>query len=242
MMHFEDNDLRWKQRFQNFENARIQLYNLCYAYQKNRFDSDLQLQFIRSFEFTFKLAWKTVKDYLVFQGVRDVNFPREVIKKGFSHRIIEDGQMWINIIEDTALIEYSSDEDSIGKAITTITSSYLKALDQVYDYLRLKNKTILKFGLPEGVLQLICDIFADYQEIDEVKIYGSRALGTCDHTSDIDLAFYTISKKHLTVELQQKLEALPTPYLFDVTNYHKINHKPLKDSIDKVGKTIFRRS
>ncbi len=239
-MQIRDGDLRWKKRFQNFENARTHLYNLCYAYQKNRFDSNLQTQFIHSFEFTFKLAWKTVKDFLIFQGVRDVEFPREVVKKGFSYRIIEDGQMWIDIIEDQALITYTTDKESIGKAVTNITSSYLKALDQVYFYFRKKSKAIEEFGLPAGVLKRICDLFSEYGEIDEVKIYGSRALGTCDHTSDIDLAFYTKSNKHLTKELQKRLDGLPTPYLFDLTNYYRINHKPLQKSIDRVGITIFK--
>ncbi len=241
-MSVENNDIRWKQRFQNFENSRIQLYNACFSYQNEPFNRQVQIALIQSFEFTFKLAWKTVKDYLIYQGVRGVTFPREVIKKGFSYEIIEDGQMWINIIEDKALIEYSSNVKYVGKAISHITPSYMKALDQVYDYFRIQNKTIFKFGLSEGVLQLMCDLFAEYDDIDEVKIYGSRAFGNCGHASDIDLAFYTKSKKHLTEELQEKLDALPTPYLFDVTNYHKIRHKPLKDNIDKVSKTMYRKN
>ncbi len=242
MMSVENNDIRWKQRFHNFENSRTQLYNACYSYQKEPFNKQLQIGLISSFEFTFKLAWKTVRDYLIYQGVRDVTFPREVIKKGFSYEIIEDGQMWINIIGDTALIEYSSNEELIGTAISHITPSYMKAVDQVYDYFRKQNKTVSKFGLSEGVLQLICDLFTQYQDIYEVKIYGSRAFGNCGYSSDIDLAFYTKSKKDVTDELQEKLDALPTPYLFDVTNYNKTRHKPLKYNIDKVSKTIYRKN
>ncbi len=240
-MQISDVDLRWKKRFQNFENARIQLYNTCYAYQKNRFDSELQSQFVRSFEFTFKLAWKTVKDYLLYQGVRDVDFPRDVIKKGFSYKIIEDGQVWINIIEDDALITGSKDRESVGRAATNIAASYLKALDQVYEYFRRRSKNMVRFGLPGGVLERIINLFSEYEDIEKVKIYGSRALGTCDHTSDIDLAFYTVSKKDPTEELLAKLEALPTPYLYDLTNYQKINHKPLQESIDRMGITIFKK-
>lgn len=232
-------NLRWKQRFQNFENARLQLYDTFAMYQQNTLDRRLQLAFIRSFEFTFKLAWKSVKDYLIYQGVSNINFPREVVKKGFKYHVIQDGQTWIDIIEDEALIQYSVNEEYIRKSVDLISSRYIQALDQVYEYLKIKNQSILEFGLPNGILQLFCDLFNTYLEIDEVKIYGSRAFGNCNHSSDIDLAFYTKSKKQLTEDLQQKLDALPTPYLFDVTDYNKIKHKPLKENIDKVGKTIY---
>lgn len=236
------NDLRWKQRFQNLENARGQLYDLFAAYQQNKFDKRLQSQLIYSFEFSFKLGWKTVKDYLIYQGVRNINFPREVIKKGFKYHVILDGQAWIDIIEDQALIEHTENAELAGQAVSRISERYMAALDQVYEYFKLKNREIMQFGLPEGMLQLFCKVFKEYPEIDAVKIYGSRAFGNCEHTSDIDLAFYTDSKKPLSDKLQQELDALPTPYIFDLTNYNKIAHKPLKDNIDKVGKTIYENS
>jgi nucleotidyltransferase substrate binding protein (TIGR01987 family) len=237
----EDISLRWKQRFNNFANSRLRLYSVITEYRQNPINKNIQLSLIESFLFTFKLAWKSVKDYLIYQGIKDINFPREVIKKGFKYQTIQDGQLWIDIIEDTSLISYKDNENMIPMAVKNITEKYIQAIDQVYEYLRIKNKTILKYGLSEKVLKMISDVFADYPDIYEVKIYGSRAFGNCDHASDIDLAYFTKSSKKLSDEIQSKLEALPTPYLFDVTDYNKIKYKPLKDNIDKVGRTIYKK-
>jgi nucleotidyltransferase substrate binding protein (TIGR01987 family) len=237
----EDMLLRWKQRFNNFENSRVHLFEILSAYKQNPINKNTQKALISAFEFTFKLGWKSVKDYLIYQGIKDINFPREVIKKAFKYQVIQDGQLWIDIIEDEVLIDYENNEDQLSLLAERISNQYIEALNQVYEYLKIKTKTILKFGLKESVINLICEVFAEYDEIYEVKIYGSRAFGNCDHASDIDLAFYTNSKKKLTEEIHKKLEELPTPYLFDLTDYNKIKYQPLKDSIDKVGKTIYKK-
>lgn len=97
----------------------------------------------------------------------------------------------------------------------------------------------MKFGLPKKTLKLICDFFSKYPEIEQVKIYGSRAMGNYERGSDIDLVFYAKTDKDLTGQLLTGLDELPIPYLFDVTNYYKISHVTLKEHIDRVGKLIY---
>ena len=50
---------------------------------------------LHRFEFTFELAWKTMKDYLEYQGiVEKIGSPREVIKEAFSAGLIDNGEIW----------------------------------------------------------------------------------------------------------------------------------------------------
>jgi nucleotidyltransferase substrate binding protein (TIGR01987 family) len=73
----EKKDIRWKQRFVNFEKAFLQLQDAI-----ERFDQldDLAKEgLIQRFEYTFELAWKTLKDYLESEGIIN-QFPREVLK------------------------------------------------------------------------------------------------------------------------------------------------------------------
>ena len=72
---------------------------------------------VQVFEFTYELGWKTVKDYLSFSGIKNVNSPREVIKHGFQNQIIEDGQLWINMMEDQNLIAHTYSEENAKKAV-----------------------------------------------------------------------------------------------------------------------------
>ena len=81
-------DIRWKQRFENFSKAFKQLDEAIKVYPNL---SDLEKEgLVQRFEYTFELAWKTLKDYLESKGVI-VSFPRDVIKEAFAAQVVEDG-------------------------------------------------------------------------------------------------------------------------------------------------------
>lgn len=93
------------------------------------------------------------------------------------------------------------------------------------------------FGLPEATLAQIIACIQRFPAIAWVKIYGSRAMGSYGRGSDIDLAFS--SPEDCSAALLEALDALPTPYQFDVTHYESLGHEGLKAHIDRVGKPIY---
>lgn len=98
----------------------------------------------------------------------------------------------------------------------------------------------MNFGLDEKILSQLRDYFARYPEIEQVKIYGSRAMDSHTKGSDIDLAIYTAKgTEDITARTLTELDELSTPYLFDVTDYSHITHAPLKKHIDHHGKLIY---
>ena len=97
------------------------------------------------------------------------------------------------------------------------------------------------FGLPDRVLELLRTYFASRPEIMKVWIYGSRAMGREMPGSDIDLALITNSGHDISGKVQADLEEMSTPYLFDVIDYQRITHIPLREHIERVGKVLFKR-
>jgi predicted nucleotidyltransferase len=95
------------------------------------------------------------------------------------------------------------------------------------------------FGLSQDTLDLIVVCLRQYPDIIWVKIYGSRAKGDFKNESDIDLAFS--SPNDYSGRLLENLDALPTPYLFDVTHYESLHHENLKAHIDRVGVVIYQK-
>ncbi len=123
------NENRWRQRFQNFKKA----YQLFYTAIQS-FDSLNTLEkegLIQRFEYTFELAWKTVKDYLEYQEVL-VTFPREVIKSAFHHGLIEDGEIWMDMLEKRNLLAHTYDEERFQLAVSMIKDHYYAAISQLY--------------------------------------------------------------------------------------------------------------
>ena len=79
-------DVRWKQRLQNFGKA---FNHLKSAIQINNPDIVQKAGIIQFFEMSFELAWNTMKDYLQDQGYPDIKSPKESIKKAFEIGFIE---------------------------------------------------------------------------------------------------------------------------------------------------------
>ena len=121
-------DIRWKQRFQNFENAFLFLSKGC---KLDVYDELQGVGLIQSFEFTFELGWKTLKDFLQEQGV-DVQFPREVIKQAFAAQLIEDGALWIEMLDKRNELSHTYNQEQAKRAIQAVRNSYFQGIEQVY--------------------------------------------------------------------------------------------------------------
>ena len=92
-------DIRWQQRFDNFTKALNQLKSAVLL-AKDRPLSLLEEQgLIKSFEFTYQLAWNVMKDYLEFQGETALIGSRDATRAAFKAQLIEDGEMWMEMIE-----------------------------------------------------------------------------------------------------------------------------------------------
>lgn len=124
-------DMRWKQRFQNYEKAFLLLQRTLDIKNPSEAEKGGLIQF---YEMAFELAWKLMKDYLDELGFT-VNSPREAIKQGFQSGIIENGQGWIDALEDRNLTTHTYDESTAEKVVSTIRTSYYPMLRQLYELL-----------------------------------------------------------------------------------------------------------
>lgn len=101
----------------------------------------------------------------------------------------------------------------------------------------------MTFGLTDKDLKTICASFSDFPEIDEVVLFGSRAMGNYKKGSDIDLAIKGAEVSLRTISsLNAKLnEEMPLPYMFDVIEYAAIKTPALIEHIDSKGITLFQQ-
>ncbi len=127
-------DIRWKQRFQNFEMAIHQLQEAVNTENPSELE---KAGIIQIFEFTFELAWKTVKDFLEEKEVI-VKFPRDTIKEGFMYEIIKDGDLWMDMLQKRNLMAHTYNQHNAALAYNLIVDQYF---DELYDvYLTLKKE------------------------------------------------------------------------------------------------------
>ncbi len=132
-------DIRWKQRFLNFDRAFLLLRDALK-------DGPAPLSLlekqgvIQRFEFTIELAWKTAKDFLEEGGLVITPItPRQVLKDAFAARVLTDGQVWIDMLDHRNLLSHTYDCAVFEKAVDAIAARYLPALEELHRYFTAKS-------------------------------------------------------------------------------------------------------
>ena len=124
-------DIRWKQRFENFDKS----YKLLNKYAKQPISTELERAgIIQFFEMTFELAWKVLKDYLEAQEYL-VKSPRETVKQAFQIGLIDNGHIWMDALSNRNLTTHTYDEELANKMTNEIITMYLPELDKMYEKL-----------------------------------------------------------------------------------------------------------
>lgn len=94
-----NNEDRWKQRFQNFENAYAVFQRRMDEYQENPTKEAYQMSLVQGFEIIIELGWKVLKDYLEDKGYDDVKNGKQAIRQAFQDELIREPEVWMQGLE-----------------------------------------------------------------------------------------------------------------------------------------------
>ena len=123
---------RWKLRFNSFSRA--------FGLLRSALDSgvgplnELEREgVIQRFEYTFELAWNTLKDRLEYEGVTlPAVTPRNVIRQAYQARFIEDGDAWLDMLTDRNLSSHTYDAAGIEAVLKNVHERYLAVLNGLH--------------------------------------------------------------------------------------------------------------
>ncbi|MEX1058017.1 MAG: nucleotidyltransferase substrate binding protein [Natronospirillum sp.] len=117
-------DIRWQQRYQQFNNAFTLLQQGLAIQSPSIVERAGIIQF---FEMAFELSWKLLKDYQQAEGYT-THSPREAIKQAFQAELINDGHLWIQALEDRNLTTHTYNEETAQKVEQKIRHEYYPLL------------------------------------------------------------------------------------------------------------------
>ena len=98
---------------------------------------------------------------------------------------------------------------------------------------------MINTGLSTETLAMLNSVFKQHKQIKQVILFGSRAKGTAQNNSDIDLAIIGVDDDLQIENIAMTLDELPLPYQFDVKALSNIKNPKLNEHIQRVGITIF---
>ena len=123
-----DQDIRWLQRFSNYQKALAKLRLAVEIFQEETnfcddVDELLTEGLIQRFEYTHELAWSVMKDYLEHQGYTGIGGSRDAIRKALEINLIDDSR-WMETIKDRNLTSHNYDEETAARIYDNIVDVY----------------------------------------------------------------------------------------------------------------------
>lgn len=130
-------DIRWKQRFHNLQKALKLLEEALVIADP----SDLEIEgMIQRFEYSFELAWKSIKDYLEEKGYPELVGSRDAIRLAFANGMISEGETWMEMITDRKLSTQIYDQKTARRIASDIRERYHPRFLELATYLSSHNQ------------------------------------------------------------------------------------------------------
>ncbi len=133
-----NNELRWIQRFQNFDEAYQTFGRVFERYQATPGDEIIQIALIQAFEFTFEIAWKTMKDYLEHEGYDGLGNSKQTVRVAFQAGLISEPDAWMMAIAKRTMTSHVYNAVILQETIAFIRDGFYPLVSWLHAELRQK--------------------------------------------------------------------------------------------------------
>ncbi|AGH37930.1 Nucleotidyltransferase substrate binding protein [Bibersteinia trehalosi USDA-ARS-USMARC-188] len=117
-------DIRWKQRFDNYQKAVGYLKSESEKYADTDVDV-IKKGIIQSFEITHELAWKLMQDILKWEGETEILGSKSASRLAFNRGLITHGEVWQEMIKSRNLTVHTYDVAVLTNEFNKIIHDYL---------------------------------------------------------------------------------------------------------------------
>lgn len=120
------------QKIENYKNAGARLSEALAEYAKNPNSTVIRDGVMQRFEFTFELAWKSLREYMEDQGASmDAIFSKQVFKAAYAAEIISDGQVWLDMLTSRNVTSHVYDDAQAAQVVADIRDRYIGPLAEL---------------------------------------------------------------------------------------------------------------
>ena len=131
-----NNEIRWQQRFQNFENAFNTLTRIINRYESTPDDEVVKMALVQAFEFSYELAWNCMKDFLENEGFTEVKNSKQAIRTAFQAELILDAEGWMTAIQKRNLASHSYNDIILMETVEYIKDEFYPIVSKLYQDLK----------------------------------------------------------------------------------------------------------
>jgi nucleotidyltransferase substrate binding protein (TIGR01987 family) len=114
-------DIRWQQRFSNYKKALASLEKFIIKPSLNELEEQ---GLVKAFEYTYELAWNTIKDYYEYQDGSQIQGSRDAISIAFNRGLISNADIWMKMLKDRNRTSHIYEEEIAEEISNSIINSY----------------------------------------------------------------------------------------------------------------------
>ena len=122
-------DIRWKQRFSNYQKALNQLTKFIEKGELNELEEQ---GLIQSFEYTHEIAWKTLKDFLKDKGEENLYGSKDTTRLAFKEGLLKNGEVWMDMIKSRNLTSHTYNEEVSTLIVNQIKQFYFVIFNNTF--------------------------------------------------------------------------------------------------------------
>ena len=120
----------------NFNNALARLKEGVAKYDEA--NDLLRDGVIQRFEFTFELAWKTLKAVFEDEGLTGLNSPKTVLREAFAAELIKDDELWLSMLSDRNSTAHIYSQQLAIEICKNIQGKYIIELVNLLDKINIR--------------------------------------------------------------------------------------------------------
>jgi nucleotidyltransferase substrate binding protein (TIGR01987 family) len=133
----ENNDIRWQQRFQNYEKAFIKLKEAVEVQGPNELERN---GIVQRFEFTLDLSWKVLKDFLGEKGFAFKPSPKDTVRQAQESGFIDYAQELIDGLEIRNVLSHDYDGVKFENSEKELRQIIFPALEKLYHFFIIESR------------------------------------------------------------------------------------------------------
>lgn len=134
----ESKDIRWEQRFSNFNKALFKLDEAVKRITEDfTIDEDGKINddeflddifkegLIQRFEYTHELAWNVMKDFLTHAGNTNIFGSKDATREAFAAGLILNGEIWMDMIKSRNKTSHTYNQETADNIFMKVMHDYI---------------------------------------------------------------------------------------------------------------------
>ena len=133
-------DIRWIQRFSNYKRAFKNLLDAVELASERELSNLEKQGMIQAFEFTYELAWNTIKDFFEYKGESDILGSRDAFQLAFKRGLVANGEDLLSAIKSRQLSSHTYNEEYADQIYNDIINKYCSVFGELKERLEIEEK------------------------------------------------------------------------------------------------------